>query len=68
MAHANDLMLQMNLYPYLREVVCEIKRKLIENKLYGFDKGNKHYHSNEIYEAVFNKGIMSVEDFLKQNK
>ena len=68
LAYANDLMLQMNQYPYLREAVCEIKRKLIENKLYGFDKGKKHYHSNEIYEAVFNKGIMSVEDFLKQNK
>lgn len=67
LAYANDLMLQMNQYPYLREAVCEIKRKLIENKLYGFDKGKKHYHSNEIYEAVFNKGIMSVEDFLKQN-
>ena len=68
LAYANDLMLQMKRYPYLKEAVCDIKKNLIKNKQYGFDKGKKHYHSNEIYDAVFNRGLLTVEEFLELNK
>ena len=66
LAYANDLLLKMRKYPQLREAVVEIKQRLITYKLYGFDKGKKHYHSHEVYDAVFNRGITSVEEFLKQ--
>ena len=50
--------------PELKNAVTEIKQNLIIRGLYGFDKGKKHYHSKEIYDAVFNKGILTTEQFL----
>ena len=63
-SYANDLILQMQLHPELRDAVISIKQELINRKMYGFDKGKVHYHSNEIYDAVFNKGILTKEEFL----
>lgn len=65
LAYTNNLMLRMEQKPALREAVVEIKQGLIAQKLYGFDKGKKHYHSNEVYDAVFNRGILSIEDFFE---
>lgn len=62
--YARDLMAQMQLRPELRDAVISIKQELINRKMYGFDKGKVHYHSNEIYDAVFNKGILTKEEFL----
>ena len=36
--------------------------------LYGFDKGKKHYHSKEIYDAVFREDIFTPEQFLATYK
>ena len=62
--YTDELMQQMEQRPHLKDAVLEIKQGLIDRKLYGFDKGKKHYHSNEIYDAVFNKGIYTIEQFL----
>ena len=56
----------MQLHPELKDAVIRIKQELINRKLYGFDKGKVHYHSNEIYEAVFGKGILTENQFLSQ--
>ena len=50
--------------PELKKAVIKIKQDLIDRKLYGLNKGKVHYHSNEIYDAIFVKGILSTEQFL----
>jgi len=53
--------------PSLKNVIIEIKLKLIELRLYGIQKfSNKHYHSNEIYNAVLNEGIKNFNDFIEK--
>ena len=64
----DNLIHQMKKKPHLRDAVFAIKQGLIAKKLYGFDKGRHHYHSNEIYDAVFNRGTLSYDDFIGQNK
>ena len=43
-----------------REAIAELKRELIARNLYGFDK----YHSTQVYEAVLEKGIRTIDEFL----
>ena len=62
--YAHNVLYQMHENPELKNAVTEIKQNLIIRGLYGFDKGKKHYHSKEIYDAVFNKGILTTEQFL----
>ena len=64
MAYAHNIICQINENPELKNVVIKIKQDLIIRGLYGFDKGKKHYHSKEIYDAVFNQGILTTEHFL----
>ena len=59
-SYADELVSQMEQCPYLKEAILEIKHELINRKLYGFDKGKKHYHSNEIYDAVFPPTLFST--------
>lgn len=61
---AGILMQQMEQKPELRVAVMSIKQELISKKLYGLDKAKMHYHSKEIYDAVFNRGILSAEQFM----
>ena len=35
--------------------------------MYGFDKGKRHYHSPEIYEAVLEKGVRTVGELLEMD-
>lgn len=64
LARARNMAACMEERPEIKRAVMEIKRDLIARKLYGFDKGKKHYHSQEIYEAVFDDGILTAEQFL----
>lgn len=64
---AEDVKEKINLRPEYRESILAIKRELIASKLYGFDKGKKHYHSDEIYRAVFDEGIRTPEEFLQKH-
>ncbi len=50
--------------PELKKAVIKIKQDLIRLGYYGLDKGKKHYHSKEIYNAVFHEGILTTEQFL----
>ncbi len=68
MAYAHDLIQRMERNPGLKKAVIKIKQDLIARRLYGFDKGKIHYHSNEIYDAVFEKGLLSTEQFLRAYK
>ncbi len=61
---AHDIVHLMQERPELKDAVMSIKQELIARRLYGFDKGKKHYHSKEIYDAVFQKGILTTEQFL----
>lgn len=49
-----------------RAAMLSIKRELIARKMYGFDKGAKHFHSPEIYDAVLEKGVRRAEDLLRE--
>ena len=43
-----------------REAIAELKQELIARNLYGFDK----YHSTQVYEAVLEKRIRTIDEFL----
>ncbi len=68
LAYANDILQLIQKRPELKEAVMKIKQELIMRGLYGFDKGKKHYHSKEIYDAVFNEGIVTTEQFLHSDR
>ena len=51
--------------PEAREAVVRIKRELIGRGMYGLDKGKRHYHSPEIYEAVLQRGVRTVEALME---
>ena len=68
LAYANDIVQLIQKRPELKEAVMKIKQELIMRGLYGFDKGKKHYHSKEIYDAVFNEGIVTTEQFLHSDR
>ena len=63
-SYSRDLVAQMECQPELKSAVLRIKQGLIKNKLYGMDKGRIHYHSKDIYDAVFKENIYSTEQFL----
>lgn len=67
-AYANGIARLMHENPKLKNAVITIKQDLISRRLYGFDKGKKHYHSKEIYDAVFHEGILTTEQFLTKLK
>lgn len=52
-------------YPEARQAMLDIKHALIARGMYGFDKGKRHYHSPEIYEAVLEKDVRTVEELLE---
>ena len=56
---------QFDARPEVREAVLRIKQELIGMGMYGFDKGKRHYHSPEIYEAVLEKGVRTVGELLE---
>lgn len=64
LSRARNMAVCMAERPELKRAVMEIKQELIARRLYGFDKGKKHYHSQEIYEAVFEEGILTPDQFL----
>lgn len=66
--YANDIVQLVQKRPELKEAVVKIKQELIMRNLYGFDKGKKHYHSKEIYDAVFREDIFTPEQFLAAYK
>lgn len=54
--------------PALGRAILRIKRELIRRKLYGPDKmPGRHYHSVEIYNAVFGGGILTCPEFLEKH-
>ncbi|MCM1134628.1 MAG: hypothetical protein NC400_03540 [Clostridium sp.] len=66
--YANDIVHRIEKRPELKNAVMKIKQKLIARGFYGLDKGKKHYHSKEIYDAVFKEEILTTEQFLKIHK
>ena len=66
-AYEDELIERMQEHPELKNAVVSIKKELIVRRLYGMDKGKKHFHSNDIYDAVLEKGILTLEQFLKCN-
>ena len=57
----------ITLNPSVKDIIIDIKLKLIEQRLYGINKlSNRHYHSIEIYNAVQKEGIKSFSDFIEK--
>lgn len=53
--------------PAVREAILSIKSGLIERKMYGLGKSpTRHYHSDEIYTAVLEEGVRTVEALLEK--
>ncbi len=49
---------------HLRTAIIELKKELINRNLYSFDK----YTSIDVYDAVLSKGIMDIDNFIKDYK
>lgn len=65
MEYCDSIVQRTEQYPELRKSVIDIKKKLIELRMYGLDKmAERHYHSDEIYRAVFEEGVRIPEEFL----
>ena len=62
-----DILQKMNAHPGAREAILSITTDLIAKGMYGFDKHPaRHYHSQEIYDAVLNEGILSTAEFMER--
>lgn len=48
----------------LKKAILEMKQELINRNLYSFDK----YTSMNVYDAVLNKGITDIDDFIKTGR
>lgn len=48
----------------LRTAIIKLKQELIKRKLYSFDK----FTSMDVYDAVLNKGIMNINEFINYYK
>lgn len=46
----------------LKTAIIDIKQELIKRNLYSFDK----YTSMDVYDAVLNKGVMSIDGFIEK--
>lgn len=60
--YCDEISLKINDNEQLRTVIIEIKQELIKKSLYSFDK----YTSMDVYDAVLNKGITDIDDFLEK--
>ena len=66
-AEAQRMNALMAAQPELRTAALTIKQDLCALNLYGLNKGKKHYHSQEIYDAIFREGICSTAEFLQNH-
>lgn len=55
---------ELDLHNNKKNAVIQIKKDLIEKKVYSFDQ----YTSMDVYKAVLEDGIMTTEDFLRCSK
>lgn len=62
--YCDDISEKIKNNEYLRTAIVEIKKELINRKLYSFDK----YTSVDVYDAVLNKGITGIDDFIANYK
>lgn len=66
--YCRTLLGKIDAVPDARTAILEIKSGLTAAGMYGFDKHpSRHYHSPEIYAAVLDEGIRTVEEFLDRN-
>lgn len=65
--YCDNIIQQVSADPNLGNNIMTIKKELIKMGLYGIDKSIKrHYHSNEIYDAVLNDNIQNIDEFIKK--
>ena len=62
--YCDDISARINKNEQLKISVIEIKQELIKRNLYSFNK----YTSMDVYDAVLNKGIMGIDDFVKNKE
>lgn len=63
-AYCNNIYEITTANPNKRKSIISIKESLIAQKLYSFDK----YKSIDVYEAVLNRNINTIDEFLKKIK
>lgn len=59
--YCDDISAKVKNNEQLRTAIIEIKQELIKRNLYSFDK----YTSMDVYDAVLDKSIMNIDDFVK---
>lgn len=60
--YCNDIFKKVKHNQLLRTAIIDIKQKLIKRDLYSFDK----YTSMDVYDAVINKSITDIDDFIEK--
>lgn len=62
--YCDDILEKVKYNEQLKTAIIEIKQELIKRNLYSFDK----YTSMHVYDAVLNKKIIDIDDFLERYK
>lgn len=57
----DEIIGKLSLFPHKRGQIVRLKEELIARKIYSFDK----YNSLDVYEAVLNRDISGIDDFIK---
>lgn len=60
--YCNDISKKIENNEQLKTAIIKIKQELINGNLYSFDK----YTSIDVYDAVLNKGITDIDDFIER--
>ncbi len=61
--YCDDVLAKIKDNKQLRTAIIDIKQELIKRNLYSFDK----YTSMDVYDAVLNKNIINVDDFIEKH-
>jgi len=66
--YSDHIIKQVSDNPEYKNIIKQIKEELIKINIYGIDKSiKKHYHSNEIYNAVLNDNIQNFNEFMEKH-
>lgn len=60
--YCDNITAKINISPNLKDIIIKIKKELIKRKMYSFNQ----FSSMDIYDAVIDKEITNVEEFIKK--
>lgn len=66
--YCSDIVQRIEQSPELKADIISLKKQLIQLNMYGLDKQeDHHYHSHDIYKAVLEEGIRTVDELIERH-